>query len=112
MIDDRKIIIAVVLLLLSFTPFGVLFAQETKRHNYKPAAGYVPNEDTAIKIAVAVWMPIYGKGEIEKEKPYEAVLRDDIWYVSGSLPAGYVGGVAEAEIAKDDGRILRISHGK
>jgi hypothetical protein len=57
-------------------------------------------------------MPIYGRDEIEKEKPYKTVLRDGIWYVSGSLPAGYVGGVAEAEIAKDDGRILRVSHGK
>ena len=112
MIDDRKIIIAVVLLLLLFVPSGILFGQETKQHNYRPAAGYVPNEETAIKIAVAVWSPIYGKGEIEKEKPYKAVLRDGIWYVSGSLPADYVGGVAEAEIAKEDGRILRISHGK
>ncbi|MFH1061494.1 MAG: NTF2 fold immunity protein [Candidatus Omnitrophota bacterium] len=28
------------------------------------------------------------------------------------LPEGWIGGVAEAEIAKDDGRIIRISHGK
>lgn len=112
MIDDRKIIIAVVLLLLLFVPSGILFGQETKQHNYRPASGYVPNEETAIKIAVAVWIPIYGKGEIEKEKLYKAVLRDGVWYVSGSFLAGYVGGVAEAEIAKDDGRILRISHGK
>ncbi len=113
MIDNRKVIIAVALLLLLFAPSGILFGQEAERHNYRPAAGYVPNEETAIKIAVAVWIPIYGKGQIEKEKPYKAVLRDGIWYVSGSLPAGFVkGGVAEAEIAKDDGRILRISHGK
>ena len=106
-------ILAGVLLVLSFAPSGILFGQETDRHNYKPSAGYVPNEETAIKIAVAVWIPIYGKDQIEKEKPYKAVLRDGIWYVSGSLPAGYVkGGVAEAEIAKDDGRILRISHGR
>ncbi len=113
MIDHRKVIIATVLLLLLLASSGNPFGQEAERHNYKPAAGYVPNEETAIKIAVAVWIPIYGKDQIEKEKPYKAVLRDGIWYVSGSLPAGYVkGGVAEAEIAKDDGRILRISHGK
>ena len=110
---DRRIIIAFVLLLISSVSSGILFGQETERYNYKPAAGYVPNEDTAIKIAIAVWIPIYGKTQIEKEKPYKAVLRNGIWYVSGSLPADYVkGGVAEAEISKDDGRILRISHGK
>jgi hypothetical protein len=61
MIDDRKIIIAVVLLLLLFAQSGILFGQEAKQHNYRPAAGYVSNEETAIKIAVAVWIPIYGK---------------------------------------------------
>jgi hypothetical protein len=110
--NDIKFITAIVLLLLSFSP-AILLGQATERHNYKPAAGYVPDEETAIRIAIAVWIPIYGKDQIEKEKPYEAVLRNGIWYVSGSLPADYVkGGVAHAEIAKDDGRIVRISHGK
>ena len=89
-----------------------LRADETQKHNYKPEQGYVPNEETAIKIAVAVWIPIYGKEQIEGEKPYKAVLKGGIWYVTGSLPEGWIGGVAEAEIAKDDGRILRISHGE
>jgi len=113
MTDNRKAIVAVILLLLYFASSEILLGQEAKRHSYKPAFGYVPNEETAIKIAVAVWTQIYGKAQIEKEEPYKAVLRDGIWYVSGSLPSGNaVGGVAEAEISKDDGRILRISHGK
>lgn len=112
MIEDRKSVIAAILLLLLFASSEILLGQETGRHNYKPVVGYVPNGETAIKIAVAVWTTIYGKDQIEKEKPYSAVLREGIWYVSGSLPPGYAGGVAEAEISKDDGRILRISHGK
>jgi len=111
--DNRRIIIAFALLLLLIISSGVLFTAEAKRHTYKPAAGYVPDEETAIRIAIAVWTPIYGKERIESEKPYKAVLRDGIWYVSGSLPEGWTkGGVAEAEISKDDGRIVRISHGK
>jgi hypothetical protein len=99
--------------MLSFLlPSGTVSGQELERHNYKPAAGYVPNEETAIKIALVVWTPIYGEEVIRKEKPFKAVLKDDSWYVSGSLPAGFRGGVAEAEIAKDDGRVLRVSHGK
>ncbi len=89
-----------------------LLADETQKHNYKPEQGYVPDEETAIKIAVAVWIPIYGKEKIENEKPYKAVLKDGVWFVTGSLPERWIGGVAEAEIAKDDSRIIRISHGK
>jgi hypothetical protein len=81
-------------------------------HNYKPKNGYVPDEETAIKIAVAVWIPIYGEKQIEGEKPYRAKLDKGVWTVEGSLLEGWVGGVAVAEIAKDDGCILRVSHGK
>jgi hypothetical protein len=83
------------------------------KHNYKPKEGYVPDEKTAIRIAVAVWIPIYGEKDIEEEKPYKAKLDNGVWTVEGSLPKGMMlGGVAEAEIAKDDGCILRVSHGK
>jgi hypothetical protein len=84
------------------------------KHNYKPKEGYVPDEKTAIRIAVAVWIPIYGEKEIEEEKPYQAKLDKGVWTVEGSLPKGkhVLGGVAVAEIAKDDGCILRVSHGK
>jgi len=86
--------------------------QTSNRSNYKPKEGYVADEETAIAIAVAVWKPIYGKEKIENEKPYKASLKDGIWTVRGSLPKGRHGGVAEAEISKDDGRILRVIHGK
>jgi hypothetical protein len=82
------------------------------KHNYKPKEGYVPDEKTAIRIAVAVWIPIYGEKQIEEEKPYQAKLDKGVWTVEGSLPEGWLGGVAVAEIAKDDGCILRVSHGK
>ena len=90
---------------------SVAFASDPK-DTYKPADGYVPDAATAIKIAVAVWEPIYGHKQIDGEKPFTAVLRDGVWTVEGSLPPHYSGGVALAEIAKDDGRILRITHGR
>ena len=76
------------------------------------ADGYVPDSATAIKIAIAVWEPIYGRRHIASKRPFHATLSGGIWSVRGSLPEGYVGGVPEAEIAKKDGRILRISHGR
>lgn len=91
---------------------AALIAQGEPLHTYKPPAGYVPDEATATKIAVAVWEPIYGVEHIARERPYHATLRRGIWTVTGSLPQGMNGGVALAEISKEDGRITRISHGK
>lgn len=110
--DSKKIIITFSLLLLFLESATVVYAADAQKHNYKPAAGYVPNQETAIRIAVAVWSPIYSKEQIEKQKPYKAILKRGIWYVTGSLPKGWVGGVAEAEINKESGCIIRISHGQ
>ena len=90
---------------------GLLFADESK-HSFNPEQGFVPDEKTAVAIAVAVWSPIYGEKQIESKKPFHAVLKLGVWHVEGSLPQNLAGGVAEAEILKDDARILRISHGK
>src|SRR5205823_11567788 len=75
-------------------------------------SGYVPDAATAIRIAVAVWEPIYGAKNIASEKPFRAVLNKGVWTVTGSLPENTPGGVAVAEISMRDGKILRISHGK
>jgi len=83
---------------------------DTNGASFKPKRGYVPDEQTAIAIAVAVWTPIYGKDHVESEKPFHAKLHGGVWTVTGSLPEGYVGGTALAEIAQDDGRILRVIH--
>jgi hypothetical protein len=91
---------------------AVILAADAPKHGFKPKDGYVPDGKTAIKIAVAVWEPIYGEEQVAKEKPYRATLTHGVWTVEGSLPASVVGGAAVAEIAKDDGRILRVSHGK
>jgi len=107
-----KRMITIVLLFAVVASQGVLHAAETDTHNYKPAEGYVPDEATAVAISVAVWVAIYGKERIEEKKPYKAILKDGIWYVKGSIPHGRKGGVPEAEISKDNGRILRVSHGK
>jgi len=81
--------------------------------SYSPSNGFVPDAATAARIAEAVWIPIYGPVRIEAEKPFKVSLRDDVWTVTGKdLPPSTVGGVAEAEISKIDGRILRVIHGQ
>ena len=50
-------------------------------------AGFIVAADarTAVKIAVAVWAPIYGEKEIAKEKPYHATLTNGVWTVEGTF---------------------------
>jgi hypothetical protein len=99
----------VIVIALAASP---VFAEPSKAHTYIPAHGFVPNAETAIAIAVAIWTPIYGRDKIESERPFHASLRGGTWVVEGSLPQGQVGGAAVAEISRADGRILRVSHGK
>jgi hypothetical protein len=74
--------------------------------------GYVPDATTAIKIAEAVWIPIYGKRRLSDEKPFKARLVNGVWIVGGTLPKGARGGTAYAEISKETGCIINVGHGK
>jgi hypothetical protein len=111
--DMKSTFIITLAIILLFTPF-ILSAQE--EYSYKPKDGYVPDAVIAIKIAEAVLVPIYGEKVINEEKPLKAVLKDGVWTVEGTLkcPEGEkcFGGVAIIKISKDDGRVLRVSHGK
>lgn len=86
--------------------------QKSVSINSKTTFGYVPDEKTAIEIALKVWIPIYGKETIETEKPYHATLKNGVWIVTGSLPNEMDGGVAEAQILQKDGKVLKVIHGK
>ena len=88
---------------------------------YKPPQGYVPDAATAVQIAEAVLVPVYGKKQIESEKPLTAKLENDVWTVSGTLrcPDGKggtttqcVGGTAVVQISKADARIILMTHYK
>jgi hypothetical protein len=72
----------------------------------------VPDEITAIKIAEAIWLPIYGD-RIYDKKPFVAKLTSsNIWIVEGSLDPSSLGGVPYIEIQKKDCKILKVTHEK
>ena len=81
-------------------------------HNYRPVGGYVADANTAKLVAEALWKAHYGKVQIDNQKPFQVLLVGRTWKVFGDLPKGYVGGVAEIEIDKYTGKILRMSHGE
>ncbi|MEP7076882.1 MAG: YbbC/YhhH family protein [Acidobacteriota bacterium] len=91
------------------TPY---LSQNSRPSGEESKTGYVSNEQEAVEIAVRSWVPIYGKDQIENEKPYVAELKNEIWTVTGSLPKDWVGGVAIARISQKDGKILETGHTK
>ncbi|MBU4310617.1 YbbC/YhhH family protein [bacterium] len=83
-----------------------------KLTEYMPPSGYVPDAETAISIALAVWKPIYGVKQIEREAPYFAYLVDGYWVATGSLPEGWLGGTAKAIIRRSTGEVVHVIHYK
>jgi hypothetical protein len=108
--DIKSSAIIAALFLSIFVNNGAASAAESQVHKGETSASIDKTE--AIKIAVKEWEHIFGKEKIGGEKPYQAILKDEIWHVSGSLPRGSKGGVAEAEIREKDGQIISIKHGK
>ena len=93
-------------LLLPLVLFSVLacgYSQTQSEPSLQPKSGFVPNAETAVKIAEAVLVPVYGEKKILSERPFNAKLEGDVWTVEGTLHCGAphcVGGTAEVKISK------------
>jgi hypothetical protein len=95
---------------------------QNKSHGYKPKDGFVADSRTAVKIAEAVLIPVYGEEQIRSEEPFTAHLKGDVWTVGGTLrcpdgKGGFTttdcdGGVAVVKLSKADGRVLFMMHYK
>lgn len=101
--------------LLAVVLFTFALTAVAAESSYMPKNGYVPDKATAVKIAEAVLVPIYGE-QVLKQRPFRATLSVDRWIIEGSFnhPKGevWVGGVALIEIKKSSGEILKVVHGK
>lgn len=85
----------------------------TESSNWFPKDGVIPDEDTAGKVAYIILDRIYGVESINKQRPFEILGDEEKWVVKGVLHGRYtVGGVAEIELSKKDGRVLMVTHGK
>lgn len=112
MISLRTLTIALVVCSISVMTFGGDQHNVQRDSGFVPASGFVPDEVTAVRVAEAILIPIYSQTKVESERPFIAKLTGNVWKVTGHLPAGVNGGVAEAWIDKRDGRVLRVTHGK
>jgi len=110
--QKNKVIITIILLvLIGVINTGSVNSQQNSPPNINKR-DYVPDSATAVKIAEAVWLPIYGE-RIFEQKPYEVTLQDSIWIVRGTIPYGErLEGTAYIEIQKSDCKILEVNHGR
>jgi hypothetical protein len=79
-------------------------------HSFLPDSGFIPDSLTAIKVAEALLIPIYGAKQLRSELPLKAFRSDSNWIVEGSIPRDNVGGVVHIELGRRDGRVLRVTH--
>ena len=84
---------------------------------YVPPDGFIPTAQTAIAVAEAVLIPVYGNDQFESERPFKAGLNGNEWVVSGAVPchnpppgAECPGGAAEIRISKGTGQVLFMTH--
>jgi hypothetical protein len=75
-----------------------------------PAAGVIPDEATAIKVAEAVLVPIFGEDHLNRERPLHGRLDNGIWTVYGTLPKRTIGGTMLVRMKRKDGQIIEILH--
>ena len=105
---SSAILIMVIIILIALDKFS----GARKLEFNKPEKGIVLDEQTAIKIAEAISLPIFGEN-INDYKPFHAKLRNDsIWHVYGLPKKSFFllqfGGAPVFEILKKDGRILNV----
>ena len=72
----------------------------------------IPKKENAINYAEIILFELYGKENIESEKPYQIHLIKDYWIMTGSLPKGMKGGVFELVFDSWNGKVLILEHGK
>jgi hypothetical protein len=121
---SMKIVFQAVVIVLACLEIGLTYGTQSngttnsagKAAGVCPIRACVPDEKTAVRIAEAVLIPVYGEKHIMSERPFTARLQGDRWVVKGSLGTSrksnlvIFGGTAMTEISKQDGRILAVYH--
>ena len=75
-----------------------------------PKNGVIPDEATAVGVALVIFKPIYPQEEVDLFLPYHAQLKDGAWTVYGTLKSGSKGGTPQLQIRKEDGKVLDVWH--
>lgn len=81
-----------------------------KRIDINPKNGFVPDEETAVKIAEIIFNKTFNQ-KVFNSKPFKVELKDDsIWVIEGTLKPRTLGGVPYIEIRKSDCKVICVKH--
>lgn len=72
----------------------------------------IKKEKTAIGIAEPILFEIYGKSNIEDQRPYEAYLINNYWVIRGTLNRFSLGGTFLIIIDARNAKVIHIIHEK
>ncbi len=90
--------------------FAFVRHQMQSSRSFVPRDGYVPDADTAMAVAYAVAVPIYGKTAVDAERPFRADLEDGKWLVLGRSQRATSGGTLVVQMEQATGKILYLNH--
>ncbi|MFI2744152.1 NTF2 fold immunity protein [Zhouia sp. PK063] len=88
------------------------YALKNKSERTKMNFKLIPKKQNAINYAEIILFELYGKKNIESEKPYQIYLIKDYWIITGTLRKGAKGGVFELVFDSWNGKVLILEHGK
>ena len=75
-----------------------------------PKEGYVPDKDTAIKIAEVILFRLYGERDVTSQKPYVVTEDENIWWVCGTLKKDELGSSFTIAISRQTAAVLYLEH--
>ena len=81
-------------------------------HNIIGVTSILTKEKKVVEFAEIILWDIYGKKNIEKQKPYNVFKIDKYWLLGGTLQKGMKGGTFMIIIDSYDCKIIRLTHGK
>ncbi len=86
--------------------------KDSTTHNVIGKESILTTDKKVIEFAEIILFDIYGKKNIERQKPYDIFQIDKYWLISGTLSKGIIGGTFMMIIDSRNYKIIRLTHGK
>jgi len=71
----------------------------------------LPDAQSAAIVGYSVLSAAYGEENLNKQLPLRVGQAEGVWVVTGTIPAGAVGGVARVELRSRNAEVLDLTHG-
>lgn len=80
-------------------------------HNFfRSETKLITDSSSAIHVAEPILYNLYGKDNINRQRPYEIYHLDHYWYIAGTLPLEMHGGTFVIILDSNDGKIIKLGH--